>query len=204
MGCASQLLTARVEPGAEERPLGDPRVLDVLRDRFGRGEMEPDAAVLVALLVERDGRLVAVLMEVPDPEATRGADSGTAVEEEFQDRPVTEVEDRVAGGQPHELPGTRCREGLGLVARVGRAPGDELSVRRIGNRYRPPSRNQKPGQGSCHFDVSIFAPVKSELESRPSRSQMPSASANDTSRRRTFSGVTNAIEPDHASGAPGR
>ena len=30
---------------------------------------------------------------------------------------------------------------------------------------------------------------------------MPSASANDTSRRRTFSGVTNAIEPDHASGA---
>ena len=30
---------------------------------------QPDAAVLVALLVERDGRLVAVLMEVPDPEA---------------------------------------------------------------------------------------------------------------------------------------
>ena len=59
-------------------------------------------------------------------------------------------------------------------------------------------------KGSCHFDVSIFAPVNSELESRPSRSQMPSASANDTSRRRTFSGVTNAIEPDHASGAPGR
>ena len=74
-----------------------------------------------------------------------------------------------------------------------------------GNRfYLQPSINQKPGQGSCHFDVSIFAPVKSELESRPSRSQMPSASANDTSRRRTFSGVTNAIEPDHASGAPGR
>ena len=70
--------------------------------------------------------------------------------------------------------------------------------------YLQPSINQKPGQGSCHFDVSIFAPVKSELESRPSRSQMPSASANDTSRRRTFSGVTNAIEPDHASGAPGR
>ena len=70
--------------------------------------------------------------------------------------------------------------------------------------YHPPSTDQKPGQEICHFDVSIFAPVKSELESRPSRSQMPSASANDTSRRRTFSAVTNAIEPDQASGAPGR
>jgi len=69
---------------------------------------------------------------------------------------------------------------------------------------RPPSTDQKPEQKICHFDVAIFAPVKSELESRPSRSQMPSASANDTSRWRTFSGVTNAIEPDQASGAPGR
>jgi hypothetical protein len=55
---------------------------------------------------------------------------------------------------------------------------------------------------SQRSDLSIFALVKSELELRPSRSQLPSASANDTSRRHTFLGVTNAIEPDHASRPP--
>ena len=96
--------------------------------------MQPDAPVLVALLVERDGRLLAVLMEVFDPEATRGADPGPAIEEELDDGPVPVVEHRVAGGEPHELPGTGRREGLGLVPRVRRAPGDELGVGRIGDR----------------------------------------------------------------------
>src|SRR5271157_5474199 len=95
------------------------------------------------------------------------------------------------GGRSPELDGTPL-----LVSAVLTEKENGFIVRH------QPTKNG--GQGSCHFDVSIFAPVKSELESRPSRSQMPSASANDTSRRRTFSGVTNAIEPDHASGAPGR
>ena len=37
---------------------------------LGRSEVEPDTAVLVAFLVERDGRLVAVLVEVVDLQAT--------------------------------------------------------------------------------------------------------------------------------------
>ena len=99
-------------------------------------EVQPDAAVLVALLVERDGRLLAVLVEVFDPEATRGADPGPAIEEELDDGPIPVVEHRVAGGEPHELPGTGRGEGLRLVAWVRRAAGDELSVGRVGNRDR--------------------------------------------------------------------
>jgi hypothetical protein len=77
-GRASGLLTARVQPGAKERPFGQLRLGDVGGNCLGCGEMEPDAAVLVALLVKRDGRLVAVLMEVLDPEATRRSNSGAA------------------------------------------------------------------------------------------------------------------------------
>ena len=67
-------------------------------DRLGRGEVEPDAAVLVALLVEGDGRLLAVLVEVFHPQATRGADPSPAIEENFDDGPVPVVKDRVTGG----------------------------------------------------------------------------------------------------------
>ena len=77
--------------------------------------MQADAAVLVAFLMERDGRLVAVLVEILDTEATRGADPGPAIKEELDDGPVPVVEHRVAGGEPHELPGTGRREGLRLV-----------------------------------------------------------------------------------------
>ena len=113
--------------------------------------MEPDAAVLVALLVERDGRLVAVLVEVFDPEATRGADSGPAIEEELDDGPVPVVEHRVAGGEPHELPGTGRRQGLGLVARVGRPPGNELGVGRIRD------RDGQPELGGDALEVLVEA-----------------------------------------------
>ncbi len=75
-GRKTWLLAPRVEPGAKERPLRELRLGDVRRKCLSRGEMEPDATVLVALLVERDGRLVAVLVEVFDPEAARRADSG--------------------------------------------------------------------------------------------------------------------------------
>ncbi len=132
MGASSELLAPRVEPGAKERPLRELGLGDVRGNRLGRGEVQPDAAVLVAFLVERDGRLVAVLVEVLDPEATRGANSGPAIEEELDDGPVAVVEHRVAGWEPHELPGTGRREGLGLVARVRRAPGDELGVAGLG------------------------------------------------------------------------
>ena len=66
--------------------------------------MEPDAAVLVAFLVKRDGRLVAVLVEVLDAKATDGADPGPAIEEELDDGPVPVGEHRVTGGEPHQLP----------------------------------------------------------------------------------------------------
>jgi hypothetical protein len=42
----------------------------ILRDRLGRGEMQPDTATLVVLLVEGDSRLIAVLVEVFDSEPT--------------------------------------------------------------------------------------------------------------------------------------
>ena len=111
---------------------------DVRRDRLSRRKVQPDPPVLVALLVERDGRLLAVLVEVFDSEATRRADPGSAIEEELDDGPISIVEHRVAGGEPHELPGTGRRQGLRLVARIGRAPGNELGVGRIGNRDRQP------------------------------------------------------------------
>ena len=133
IGACAQLLAPRVQPGPEERPLCELRLPDVRRDGLGRRKVQPDPPVLVALLVERDGRLVAVLVEVFDLEPTGGADPGPAIEEELDDGPVPVVEHRVAGGEPHELPGTGRREGLGLVPRVGRAPGDELGVRRVGD-----------------------------------------------------------------------
>ena len=58
--------------------------------------MKPDAPVLVALFMEGDGRLVAVLVEVLDAEATPRADAGTGVEEELDDRPVSELQNRVS------------------------------------------------------------------------------------------------------------
>ena len=69
-------MAARVEPGAKERPLRQLRLGDVRGNGLGRREVQPDPPVLVALLVERDGRLVAVLVEGFDPEAARRADSG--------------------------------------------------------------------------------------------------------------------------------
>jgi len=48
--------------------------------------------------------------------------------------------------------------------------------------YRPPSTTQNQGSGAVTLTFSIFAPVKSELESRPSPSQMPSASGRKGTR----------------------
>jgi hypothetical protein len=76
----------------------------------------------------------AVLLEVLDAETTSRPDPGPAVEEELDDRSVAVVEHRVARGEPHELACAGRREGLGLVAGVGRAPGDELGVGRIWDR----------------------------------------------------------------------
>ena len=92
------------------------------------------AAVLVAFLVERDGRLVAVLVEVLDPKATRRPDPGPGIEEELDDGPVAVVEHRVARRQTHELPCTGGRQGFRLIPGIGRAPGDELGVGRVGDR----------------------------------------------------------------------
>ena len=66
-----------------------------------------------------------------DLQPAAGADPGPGVEEELQDRPVPVVQHRVAGRQPHELPGPGRREGPPLVARVGGAAGDELGMRRV-------------------------------------------------------------------------
>jgi hypothetical protein len=65
--------------GPEERPLGQPGLADVLGDGLRRGEVEADPPMLVALLVEGDRRLVAVLVEVLDPEPAAGADPGPAI-----------------------------------------------------------------------------------------------------------------------------
>src|SRR4051812_69855 len=111
--------------GPEEWPLLEPSLLDVFADGLRRGEMKPDPAMLVALLVEGDGGLIAVLVEVLDLEPAGGSDPGAAVEEEFHDRPIPEIKDRIARGQPHELAGPRRRECLGLVARVGGTSRDE-------------------------------------------------------------------------------
>src|SRR5262245_41398360 len=59
----AELADARVPLGPEEGTLLYVRLLDVFADRLGRGEMKPDPSVLVALLVERDRRLVPVLVE---------------------------------------------------------------------------------------------------------------------------------------------
>ena len=71
-------MTPGVQPGAKERPLRELGLPDICRDRLSRRKVQPDAAVLVALLVERDGRLLAVLVEVFDPEATCRSDPGSA------------------------------------------------------------------------------------------------------------------------------
>ena len=144
IGFVAEFRLPRVPPGPEEGTLREPGLLDVFADGFGRREVKPDATMLVALLVEGDGRLVAVLVEVLDLEPTAGADPGPGVEEELDDRPVAEVEDRVSGRQPHELPGPRRREGLGLVARVGRPARDELGVGRVGDRDREPELGGDP------------------------------------------------------------
>src|SRR4051794_39307298 len=107
--------------GPEERSLLQARLLDVLRDGLCGCEMEPDATMLIALLVEGDGRLVPVLVEVLHPEPAGGADAGPREEEELDDGPVTIVEDRVSRGEPHQLPGPGGGECLGLIARVGGA-----------------------------------------------------------------------------------
>src|SRR5262249_7929090 len=121
-----QLVEPPMPPGAEEGPLLEPSLLDVFAYGFARVEVEPDTAMLVSLLVEGDGRLVSVLVEVLHLETARGPDPDPRVEEELEDRPVPEVKDRVAGWEPHQLPGPSCREGLRLIPRVGRSSRDEL------------------------------------------------------------------------------
>src|SRR4051812_36522286 len=108
--------------GAEERSFLKSRLLDVLGDGLTRSEVEPNPPVFIALLVQGDGRLVPVLVEVFYFEPAGGADSSPGVEEEFDDGPIPVVEDRITRGEPHQLSGPGRRECLGLIARVRRPP----------------------------------------------------------------------------------
>ena len=119
-GRASELLAPRVEPGTEERPLRQLRLGDVGRDRLRRGEVQPDPPVLVSFLVERDGRLVAVLVEVFDPEAARRANSGPAIEEELDDGPIPVVDTVSPEGSPMS-----CRARVAERAFVSSRGSDE-------------------------------------------------------------------------------
>ncbi len=106
-------------PGAEQGTPGQPGLGQVFGDGLGRGEAEADASTPVALLVEGEGRLVAVLVEVLDLEPADGADAGPCVEEDLQDPPVAELQDGVAGRPGPSIDGPGGRRGP-WSRRVGR------------------------------------------------------------------------------------
>jgi len=61
-GILAKLRLSRVPLGTEQGALRKSRLLDVLRDGFGSGEVKPDASMLIAFFVQRNRGFVAVLV----------------------------------------------------------------------------------------------------------------------------------------------
>jgi len=122
--------------GAEERAGGEVGAVDILFDGLRRDGIDPDGAVLVAFLMNTDRGFALVKMEVLDFQAAAGGEADARVDIELEDGAIPVIEDRLAGGQGHQLAGARDRQRPGFLARVGRLAGDELRVRGIGYRDR--------------------------------------------------------------------
>lgn len=112
---------------------GEPGFGYIFADGLGGGEVQADGPALVAFLVQPDGRLVAVLVEVRDFQPAAGAQADAGPQKSFQDGAVAVVDDRFAIGQPDQLPCPRGGERTGFLQRVGGLAGDELGMRGIGD-----------------------------------------------------------------------
>jgi hypothetical protein len=122
--------------------------------------MEADRSALVALFVEPDRRLVAVLVEVGDFQPASRGQASTGVQEKFQNRAVAVVEDGVAGRQTDELPGAGGRQGSRLLPWVRGLPRDELRMCRIRHDDRQPELGRGGGQVFIKTRQRRDAPVE--------------------------------------------
>src|SRR5579872_2013400 len=96
-------------------------------------EVKADGAALVALLVEPESRLIAVLMKIRDLQPASSAQPDPRPEERFQNGAVAVVDDGFAIRQSDQLPGSCGGERPRLLARVRGLAGDELGMCRIGH-----------------------------------------------------------------------
>src|SRR5215472_4494484 len=95
--------------------------------------MNTNSAVAVALLVDGESRLVAVLVKVPYAQAAGSSQAHASVEIGLENGAVAVVEHAVAGGEAHELARASSSEGAGAFDRIGRFAGDKLGMGGIGH-----------------------------------------------------------------------
>jgi hypothetical protein len=90
--------------------------------------MDADGAVLIALFVNRERGLFAVLMKVLDPQPASGSEPDAGLEVSFEDGAVAEIEHVIAGGKSHQLTRAGGGERTRALERIGRLSSDELGV----------------------------------------------------------------------------
>jgi hypothetical protein len=129
--CIREILAAGVEARPEEGTEGKAGLLDVFGDRLRGLEVQTNGSPSVALLVQADLGFVAVLVKVGDLRPAGGGQSGAAIQEKFQNRPIAIIERRVACGQTDELAGTGVGEHPRLLTQIGGLAEDELGVGRV-------------------------------------------------------------------------
>lgn len=123
-----QLLAPGIESRSKQGAAGQFRLLYVLPNGLSRLEVQANGPALVALLVQPDGGLVAILVKVRHLEPARRGQPGAAVEEELQNRPIPVIEQAVSSRQAHELPGAGGRQGSRLLASVGGLAANKLGM----------------------------------------------------------------------------
>ena len=88
-GLFAELIAVGRGPCPEERAGLEAGLFEVLGNRLGGGKMDPYGAVLVALFVDGQGRLFAVLVKVAYPQPAGGGEPDTGIEVGLQDGDLT-------------------------------------------------------------------------------------------------------------------
>jgi hypothetical protein len=132
-GLVAKLVAVDRTPGPKNRSRLQARLCQVFGERLCCGEMNTNGAVLVAFLINRERGLLAVLMEVLDPQPAGGGEPDAGVEVGLEDGAVAEIEYLVASRKAHQLAGAGRSQRSRAFEGVGRFAGDELGVGRIGD-----------------------------------------------------------------------
>ncbi len=115
----------------EECPRGDGRVVEVLAHGFRGYEMQANGPVFPALLLQTEGGILAVIVEVGDGELTASGNARARVQIESQNSPIARGKHIVALGQGEQLPDARQAERFGFPTGIGFGALDELGAGRV-------------------------------------------------------------------------